>query len=93
MRCFVEFARAQCPPNGLRISGGRAHKLACGDDHPLHPLDGWRQATDKKRMAIRRSLGGIQWQNAFDPVPGVPGCFPEIHGTLGIQPKLRAVAK
>ncbi|MCS6804708.1 MAG: hypothetical protein RMM98_15670 [Acidobacteriota bacterium] len=41
----------------LRISGGRTRKLACVDARPLHPLDGRREAPDRKRMAIRSADG------------------------------------
>ena len=42
---------------GLRISGGRTRERARVDDRPLQPLDGRREAPDRKRMAIRSPDG------------------------------------
>ncbi len=47
----------QMRPTGLRISGGRTRELARVDDRPLQPLDGRREAPDRKRMAIRSPDG------------------------------------
>jgi hypothetical protein len=45
---------------GLRISGGRTRELARVDDRPLQPLDGRREAPDRKRMLIRSPDGAAQ---------------------------------
>jgi hypothetical protein len=45
---------------GLRISGGRTRELARVDDCPLQPLDGRREAPDRKRVAIRNADGAAR---------------------------------
>jgi len=41
----------------LRVSGGRTRERARVDDRPRQPLDGQREALDRKRMAIRSPDG------------------------------------
>jgi len=43
-----------------RISGGRTYELASADNYPLHPLDGLREAPDRKRVAIRNADGAAR---------------------------------
>jgi len=51
---------------GLRISGGRTRELARVDDRPLQPLDGRREAPDRKRMLIRSPDGAAQSVRAIN---------------------------
>src|SRR5574337_219648 len=39
----------------LRITGGRTHERARVDDCPLHPLDGRREALNRKRVVIHNT--------------------------------------
>jgi len=41
----------------LRVSGRRTRERARVDDRPLRPLDGRREAPDRKRIAIRNADG------------------------------------
>jgi len=45
---------------GLRISGGWTRELARMGDCPLHPLDGRREAPDRKRTVIRSPDGAAR---------------------------------
>ncbi len=51
---------------GLRISGERTPELARVDGRPLQPLDGRREAPDRKRMLIRSPDGAARSVRAID---------------------------
>jgi hypothetical protein len=66
----------------LPISRRRTRKRARVNDCPLHPLDGWREAPNRKRVAIRNTDGAVRNVRAIYKSIWFPHNTPLIHKTF-----------